>query len=200
MRHHLPVLALLFAACSTGGSGHPDLAGRDLTPNFNFDLSGPDLSEPPDLAEPPDLTPPSFCPGTMVANTCAATFFAPIAGCFVKAGQCVAETDQMSYENACWSNGSKLLISNLNMMAMTATVDWWGAFKHCITADFAVANGESRFHLHLNGQTLDYNLTTGAVTCPDGTMTNIGPNGSDCAQVKVYFEPPFTNCGMGACM
>ncbi len=199
----LGLLPLLLLGCGSPPNNCTN-CGKDMTmpPSPDMTTPSPDMTSPPDLAPPPDLASAvdfagfTFCPNTAVAGTCVQAFFTPVATCFDPMGACTESTDMMTFGNFCWQNGAKLL-ANLGNMSMPHGT-WKNGNTTCMEGDVQPMNGPV-FTLKRGGQTLIYDEATGAVTCPDGSMINIGANDGGCPALHDILNPPVNNCTPGNC-
>ena len=194
-------VCLAFLAGCNGATGHMPQEVHDLTISFG---PGPDLSVPPDLAPPPDLTPepdlagPAFCAGTPVDGTCAQGYFAAVTKCYSPTGPCKNNMPTNGAVNACWQSGASFS-ATYDMVSMMAHGIWKQLTTTCMTADVMTANGKPVFHFTTPGGKLVYDSGTGAVTCPDGSKANIGPQYGMCDALGTLVGVPMNNCTMGPC-
>jgi hypothetical protein len=194
--------ALLLAGCHTSLEPPPsgDLGAKDgkpASPTKMPDLGGADFA--------------SFCAGSSVAGTCAVDFFGPLESCFSPEGSCTEmESGDGSLANYCWSTGAKL-VAQASSATEHATFSNGG--QVCYSMDVAsdgMTTGNSEvplFTITANGATLRYDYGTGAVTCPDGSMTNIGSEFGGCLELQNLLSPVSIQlspdepgaCVMGSC-
>lgn len=180
------VLAL-WCSCDSS-SGLPPTPGRSAA-----DLASPSR----DMSQPAPST--AFCAGTKVDGTCAQPFFAAVAACFAPIGasctqQITPNSDGTFTEDTCWSTGlHRHVFADANTSTTNST--WTNAAG---TVCLSTANATEMGMYLANGQSLDYDVGTGVLVCPDGTTTNIGTaDGGDlCSDVALILS---NVCTSGTC-
>jgi hypothetical protein len=180
-------LLVLSVGCSSGlpAGTVADLAGADLTGAPHPDLAGADLT----------VAPGGFCAGTLVAGTCVQSFFAPLALCFAPSGGCITQSPMLALSPTwCWPNGDEL-------KQMSGVDTSHRSYQSGNTLCFSEQNGfiATGPAFSAGTQTLYFDSSTGAYTCPDGSKGTIGVDFGGCSALGALIEPDTSNCTTGAC-
>ena len=192
------LLCLAVAGCGAAHEGDGDL-GVDGRPDLGaVDLAPPADLEPSDMPPPPDLMDPGLCPNTRASGTCAEAFFRGVAACFPTSGACKT-VKTADAEEICWDDGSDLL-ATFHMATTSFSGTWTAGGKTCMVGQVSVAaNGGRLFNLTVGNSTLVYDEDSGRVTCPDGSVTNIGSNDGNCVAIRDILNPNPVPCVEGTC-
>jgi hypothetical protein len=182
------VIAL--GGCDDDTAGADDLA----MPLYDFatvhDLATSDLTAaPPEMCvpNPPDAFDVSvdaggFCAGTPIAGTCVQTFFAKLAECFVPAGCCRNGPGSITVTMA-WESGAYYSTYAIDQERHYAMIN-----QSCANSRRSGLPDTDRW-VGADGSTLALVLSTGVLTCPDGSTVNIGTLSGQCAELDALLHP-----------
>ncbi|HEX8952795.1 MAG TPA: hypothetical protein VF945_13160 [Polyangia bacterium] len=206
-------VALVLCACGDDGpQSLADLAaiGEDLAVPAGRDLAPLDMTTPVDwsfnFGDGAGLCESPADASNGVAGTCAQSFFAKLADCWVPSGvMCTYDKPANHWDQFCWDDGAALQTFRCNSPAYAPGIVCYvrGTFlcmKHEIPCDYTGTPRTTEKWTAYDGTVLIHDTATGEVTCPDGSHVTIGPNYGGCVELSQLIAGSSGSCqtaGMG---